>query len=136
MQCRLKRQRGLAMRTVGIGTIGALLAGALAGCCCCGNGCAHSPVPYSVGNPYECGMGSFWGVGYYMQQYGFLHRPCNDPCDNCDGGYTTVPVIPAQETKLPMPISPVTPYDSNPPAPQVPAAPETDDTAAPDAPEP
>ena len=130
------------VRTITLGIMGALLASALSGCCCCG-GCAYSPIPYSEGNPYQCGSGCFWGVGYYMQKYGFLHRPCYDPCDNCDGGWTTapiiprneIPVVPREETKLPMPVPPVTPYDSHPPAPQVPPAPESDD-AAPEAPAP
>jgi hypothetical protein len=121
------------VRTIGLWVMGALLASALSGCCCCG-GCAHSPIPYSEGNPYECGSCCFWGVGYYMQLYGFLRRPCPDPCDNCQADWTTIspsaPVpasTPVEAPKLPMPVPAVTPYDAAPP---VPAAP--DETEAPD----
>jgi len=65
------------VRTIATWVTGLLLASVSGGCCCCGGGCggcAGSPIPYSAGNPYECGSGNFWGVGYYCQQYGFLSR--------------------------------------------------------------
>ena len=116
------------MRTLGFWILGALLAGTLAGCCCCCN-YEHSPVPYSEGNCYECGTCTFWGVGHYMQQYGFLHRPCNDPCNNCATAWWGAPA-PAPES-APPPAS--RPYDTNPPVPPVPPvpAPEADDTDSP-----
>jgi hypothetical protein len=58
------------------GLAGLLVACLVSGCCCCD--CDHSPIAYSAGNPYECCNGDFWGVGHYMQQYGFLHS--TDPC--------------------------------------------------------
>jgi len=39
-----------------------------------------SPVAYSAGNPYECQSGDVWGIGYYIDQYGFLCKP--DQCAN------------------------------------------------------
>ncbi len=115
------------MRTIAIGVTGLLVAGVLSGCCCCGGGCgscAGSPIPYSDGNPYECGSGTFWGVGYYCQQYGFLRRrdpyPCYIPC--ADGSYDPASEqnpAPAQNPTTPVPATPA-PYDSDLEAPVVP----------------
>jgi hypothetical protein len=115
------------MRTIASGLIGALLTGTLAGCCCCCN-YEHSPVAYSEGNCYECGTCTFWGTGYYIQKYGFFHRPCYDPCNNCGTAWTSVPAPAPAPMTAPPPA--VRPYDTNPPAPPIPPvpAPEADDT--------
>jgi hypothetical protein len=105
------------MRTIAIGLTGLLVATALSGCCCgsgCG-GCTGSPAPYSDGNPYEIGSGNFWGVGYYVEQYGFLRRryPCPSSISNSAGSYDPGVMqnsAPAQDPIAPVPAVP-TPYD-------------------------
>ena len=68
------------MKSIGLWIVCLVTAVTLGGCCCCG--CPSPPPPYSNGNPYECGSGYFWGIGYTCEKYGFCRRPCPD-CNDC-----------------------------------------------------
>ena len=90
---------------------------AQAGCRLCRRGCGNSPVPYSSGNPYECGSGNFWGVCYYCRQYANSRRNCCDPVYAAPYAAPTIYAAPPAKANGTAPIAP-RPVEAAPPAPK------------------